>query len=211
MTRQDENRDKLPALPLDVYAHCFETDDVWVGGVLVGRLLGRARPPAITASLRVPESSSPLPLDLVGDEAWARVNAAVQQDFPGQEIVGWYCSYPGAGLDVLDEDVRLHEQRFPRSGQLLAVIDPKLRQEAIFGWHGQDLAELIRRDCTYPTVQLRPRTQTGLIASAPDGMPMFFGLVELNPRTTRPTAAATVYLLITLFAVLVFIWAALFR
>jgi proteasome lid subunit RPN8/RPN11 len=206
--RRDENQHRLPILPPDVYAHCFESEGIEVGGVLVGRPSEGAAP-NVLASLRVPDQRRPAPL-VFTSESWEHIHTELQRRYPGEQIVGWYHSYPGFGLFVSQQDGFIHNGLFKNAGHVFVVIDPKLGQEAVFAWRRDELVERFRRDCNYQPVEIT--TKASRRRNLDHGIsPMLFGLIELNPRTTRPTLVANLYLLIIIFAVGVLIWATLFR
>lgn len=208
MTGRDENQDRLPILPPDVYAHCFESEGIEVGGVLIGRLC-EGSAPNVLASLRVPDQRRPAPL-VFTPESWEHIHTEIQRRYPGEQIVGWYHSYPGFGLFVSEQDAFIHDCWFNNAGHVFVVIDPKLGQEAVFAWRHDKLVERFRRDCNYQPVEITTKSKRRRHLD-PDGSPMLFGLIELSPRTIRPTLSANLYLLVIAFAVGVLIWASLFR
>lgn len=127
---------------LDVLAHCFETPNVEVGGVLIG------------AVYRTPESGGPedFPVDFIeivgairardvqagvghiefSPESWAEINRKRDRSYASEEILGWYHSHPGHGLFLSQHDLFIHNNYFAEEFQLALVVDTHKRSGAFW-------------------------------------------------------------------------------
>jgi proteasome lid subunit RPN8/RPN11 len=65
------------------------------------------------------------------------LNDALEEKYPGKQMVGWYHTHPHMGVFLSNYDTWLHEHFFPEMWQVALVIDPHA-QEAGFFIRSQD-------------------------------------------------------------------------
>ncbi len=116
-----------------IYDHVYAHNDHEVGGVLVGRP-GPEGVPTVTGSIAALEARGERASVTFTHEAWASVHEALDRDFPGEQIVGWYHSHPGFGIFLSGHDLFIHENFFSGPSQIAYVIDPHAGTEGVFGW-----------------------------------------------------------------------------
>jgi len=56
-----------------------------------------------------------------------------------KEILGWYCSQPGQGLNLSQEILANQQKNFPQSHNFLLLVDPVLRKYALWQWQEERL------------------------------------------------------------------------
>jgi proteasome lid subunit RPN8/RPN11 len=127
--------------------HAFSRTDAEVGGFLVGvkdagssvKLTGIV--PALSAE------SGQAHLTITHD-VWDEVLPQVEQEFPGDVIIGWYHTHPGFGLFLSPYDMFIQEGFFPSEHQVALVIDPLAGELGYFGWRDGEVVETHREATT---------------------------------------------------------------
>jgi len=118
-----------------VEEHSFSRVDVEVGGFLLGRISGGdvevtdARPALAATSAQTHLT--------ITHEAWEEILNALDSDYPGLAIVGWYHTHPGFGLFLSDYDIFIQANFFSAPGQFAMVIDPLIGEYAYFVAQGE--------------------------------------------------------------------------
>ena len=64
-------------------------------------------------------------------ETWNQIHAEMKQRHEGLQIVGWYHSHPGFGVQFSDMDLFIQRNFFGGPGQIAFVVDPLGGEEAI--------------------------------------------------------------------------------
>jgi proteasome lid subunit RPN8/RPN11/LysM repeat protein len=96
--------------------------DKEVGGFLVGTLGdGTAHVTASVPALRAQTGTTNVTFT---HDVWEDVLATVDDDHPGEAIVGWYHSHPGFGVFLSDHDKFIHANFFPDPVMVALVVDP---------------------------------------------------------------------------------------
>ena len=57
-------------------------------------------------------------------ETWNAIHRKLEQNFPKLQIVGWYHSHPGFGVEFSEMDVFIQKNFFPAATQIALVTDP---------------------------------------------------------------------------------------
>jgi len=57
-------------------------------------------------------------------ETWQHVHKTLERDFPDLQIVGWYHSHPGFGVQFSEMDLFIQKNFFSGPAQIALVIDP---------------------------------------------------------------------------------------
>jgi proteasome lid subunit RPN8/RPN11 len=122
-----------------VYDHVFASDDIEVGGVLVGDIdaTGKAEVHGMIPALEADGARASVTFT---HEAWQEIIEVQDRDFPDSPvIVGWYHSHPGFGIFLSEHDVFIQKNFFREPFQLAYVVDPQAETEGIFGWRDGEI------------------------------------------------------------------------
>ena len=65
-------------------------------------------------------------------ETWEQIHAQMEESFPKLQIVGWYHSHPGFGVEFSDMDRFIQENFFSGPAQIAFVSDPLGGEEALW-------------------------------------------------------------------------------
>ena len=117
-----------------IYDHVFASDDIEVGGVLVGAVdeSGTAQVHGMIAALEAEGSRASVTFT---HSAWEQIIEIQERDFPDSPtIVGWYHSHPGFGVFLSEHDMFIHENFFSEPFHVAYVVDPQEETEGMFGW-----------------------------------------------------------------------------
>jgi len=68
------------------------------------------------------------------ERSWQRARRVARHRHPGLEVVGWFHTHPGTGVDLDEEESALHRQLFAEPWQVLYVVDPVLRERVFYTW-----------------------------------------------------------------------------
>lgn len=110
----------------DLTAHAKESVDAEVGGVLVGEVCEDADGPfvdvrAIIRALAAREARAQITFT---HETWTKIHAALDRDHRGLQIVGWYHTHPGFGVEFSAMDRFIQENFFSGPTQVAFLTDP---------------------------------------------------------------------------------------
>lgn len=68
------------------------------------------------------------------ERSWQRARRVARHRHPGLEVVGWFHTHPGSGVDLSSEETSLHRELFKEPWQVLYAVDPVLRERAFHVW-----------------------------------------------------------------------------
>ncbi|HLG16303.1 MAG TPA: Mov34/MPN/PAD-1 family protein [Blastocatellia bacterium] len=57
-------------------------------------------------------------------ETWSAIHKTMEEEYPRMQIVGWYHSHPGYGVEFSDMDIFIQKNFFSNATQIGLVIDP---------------------------------------------------------------------------------------
>lgn len=110
----------------DLTGHAKESVDAEVGGVLVGEicedddgLFVDVR--AVIRALAAREARAHITFT---HETWTKIHAALDRDYPNLQIVGWYHTHPGFGVEFSAMDRFIQENFFSGRAQIAFLTDP---------------------------------------------------------------------------------------
>jgi proteasome lid subunit RPN8/RPN11 len=132
----------------DVYEHCFSALSHEVCGVLVGTPDGE-RPASIVGAIPALQATESAASVTFTQDAWSSIYRRLDADFHDCEIRGWYHTHPGYGVFLSEQDMFIHRNFFNRPSLIAVVIDPVAQREAIFGWQGNEVVEVLERATSY--------------------------------------------------------------
>ncbi len=117
--------------------HANTRHDAEVGGVLLGKVCRDARETPyllIDGHVAALEAESRASNVTFTAETWTKIHAAIDRDFPGASIVGWYHTHPSFGIFLSEMDVFIHRHFFEAPHQVAIVIDPIAKTHGGFAW-----------------------------------------------------------------------------
>ncbi len=117
----------------DLLGHAKESLDREICGVLLGDLCedDYGRFLNIDAALRGGAAKGGGTHVTFTQETWNEIHAAKEERYRKLQIVGWYHSHPGFGVEFSDMDRFIQQNFFGGPGQIAFVTDPLGGQEAI--------------------------------------------------------------------------------
>jgi proteasome lid subunit RPN8/RPN11 len=117
----------------DLIGHAKESLDNEICGVLLGDLCEDeyGRFIDIQAALRGGAARSKGTSVTFTQETWNEIHKAKEERYPRLQIVGWYHSHPGFGVEFSDMDRFIQQNFFSGPGQIAFVTDPLGGEEAI--------------------------------------------------------------------------------
>lgn len=134
-----------------VYEHVFSSPRSEVGGVLVGIRLGEGHA-VLNGSVRADTAQGDLTSLTFTHESWSGIHKAIERDFPGSDIVGWYHSHPGHGIFLSGHDRFIHQNFFSDPACLALVVDPLNGREGLFGWENGQIVGFWERETSRPGI-----------------------------------------------------------
>ncbi len=66
------------------------------------------------------------------ERSWQRARRVARHRHPDLDVVGWFHTHPGTGVDLSAEELALHRQLFSEPWQVLYVVDPVLRERGFY-------------------------------------------------------------------------------
>jgi proteasome lid subunit RPN8/RPN11 len=117
----------------ELTAHAKESLNAEICGVLAGELRGDDRGPYVFVEAPVRGNAAKQGSTHVTftQETWTQIHEQMEQKHPGHQIVGWYHSHPGFGVEFSEMDLFVQRNFFPGAGQIAYVTDPLGGEEAI--------------------------------------------------------------------------------
>lgn len=110
----------------DIAVHAKESLDAEICGVLVGQVCQDDNGPFVSVSAIIRGKSAKQNKTHVTftQETWNTIHAERDKNYRDLQIVGWYHSHPGFGVEVSDMDRFIHKNFFPAQTQIAFVTDP---------------------------------------------------------------------------------------
>ena len=114
------------------------------GGLLVGTTgAGRTRLfVSVEATIPAPQVRSDRTSITFTHESWAQINSIKDNDYPDQDIVGWYHTHPGFGIFLSDYDLFIQRNFFAAPWQVAVVLDPASGESGVFAWDEEQIVRL---------------------------------------------------------------------
>jgi len=113
--------------------HARESLDVEVCGVLVGEMCEDDRGVFLSIEGFLPGTKAREGGTHVTftQETWTEIHGAKEKRYPKLQIVGWYHTHPGFGVEFSEMDLFVQKNFFSAAGQIAYVIDPLGGDESI--------------------------------------------------------------------------------
>jgi proteasome lid subunit RPN8/RPN11 len=120
--------------------HALAHPNEEIGGVLVGLRGDRQgmRAHAVAAISAEPAVGDRTRLTFTHD-AWEHIHRVLEEEYPDEDIIGWYHSHPGHGIFLSEHDTFIHRNFFSAPWQVAVVVDPVRLTEGIFVWVDGDV------------------------------------------------------------------------
>ena len=68
------------------------------------------------------------------ERAWQRARRVARHRYPNLQVVGWFHTHPGTGVDLSAEEVTVHRRFFTEPWQVVYVVDPVLHERNFHTW-----------------------------------------------------------------------------
>jgi len=110
----------------DLTGHAKESVDAEVGGVLVGEICedGDGLFVDVRAVIRALAAREARAHITFTHETWTKIHAVLDRDYPDLQIVGWYHTHPGFGVEFSAMDRFIQENFFSGRAQIAFLTDP---------------------------------------------------------------------------------------
>lgn len=110
----------------DVVAHAKESLQAEICGALVGDVCGDDDGPFVhvKAAIRGSAAREGSTHVTFTQETWNSIHKTMEREFPKLQIVGWYHSHPGFGVEFSEMDTFIQRNFFPAPTQIAFVSDP---------------------------------------------------------------------------------------
>ena len=79
--------------------------------------------------------SKPASLTFTHD-TWSAMTRQVEQQYPGERVVGWIHTHPDLGVFLSGYDLFIHRHFFSEPWQIAMVVDPCRGEFCFFQWRG---------------------------------------------------------------------------
>jgi len=130
----------------DLIAHAKESLSAEVCGVLVGDVCEDDRGIFIDvyATIRGTAAREARAHVTFTHETWNQIHTALDRDYPGRQIVGWYHTHPGFGVEFSAMDRFIQENFFSAKTQVAFLSDP-LGSDIALAYNGDDGIDYLPR------------------------------------------------------------------
>jgi len=115
-------------------AHASSTVDIEVGGILLGKA-GKNRHGKFVHIKQILKAKFALEQTTAftfTHESWNSIHAERETNYPELDIVGWYHTHPGYGIELSDQDRFIHRNFFSAPFHVAYVYDPLSGDEAFY-------------------------------------------------------------------------------
>jgi len=122
----------------DLSSHANESLDAEVCGVLVGEVRREDDAPAVEvrAVIRGAAAREARAHVTFTHETWNQIHATLDKDYPDLQIVGWYHTHPGFGVEFSAMDRFIQENFFSGKQQVAYLTDP-LGGDIALAWNAE--------------------------------------------------------------------------
>ncbi len=161
------------AASAEIAAHAKESLNAEVCGVLVGELCEDGQGVWVSAKAAIRGTSARQGTAHVTytQETWEKIYQAKDRDHPKLQIVGWYHSHPGFGVEFSEMDLFIQRNFFAGPAQFALVVDPLGGDEAVCANGPEEIVHLRhywvdgrRRTCRMPRAGALETEGSGLPA-----------------------------------------------
>jgi proteasome lid subunit RPN8/RPN11 len=110
----------------ELTAHASESIDAEVGGVLVGEVCEDAAGPflEVRAVIRAMAAREARAHITFTHETWTLIHATLDESYPDFQIIGWYHTHPGFGVEFSAMDLFIQQNFFSGRTQIAYLTDP---------------------------------------------------------------------------------------
>jgi proteasome lid subunit RPN8/RPN11 len=117
----------------ELTAHAKESVDAEVGGVLVGEVCEDDNGPFVDvhAIIRATAAREARAHVTFTHETWTQIHAVLDREYRGMQIVGWYHTHPGFGVEFSAMDRFIQQNFFSGKTQIAYLTDPLGGETAI--------------------------------------------------------------------------------
>src|SRR5579859_1503409 len=133
-----------------IYDHVFGNADREVGGVLVGKVESAGARPVVSGAIPAIAAAENRATLTFTQDAWSHVYRTMDEDFPDDQIIGWYHSHPSFGIFLSEHDLFIHRNFFANPSQIAFVVDPIGGEEGVFVWADDGSIDVLFLEKTKP-------------------------------------------------------------
>ena len=110
----------------ELIAHAKESLDREICGALVGRVCEDDRGifVYVAAGIRGSTANQGSTHVTFTQETWNGIHKSLERDYPEFQMIGWYHSHPGFGVEFSEMDLFIQKNFFPAPTQIALVLDP---------------------------------------------------------------------------------------
>ncbi|HEX8325571.1 MAG TPA: Mov34/MPN/PAD-1 family protein [Tepidisphaeraceae bacterium] len=121
-----------------IHAHGRQDTAVEICGVLVGELRHDRVSPYLLITAHIPgdKATSRETQVTFTAETWNQIQAAMETQYVGKKVVGWYHTHPGFGVFLSGMDLFIQDNFFNLAWQVAWVYDPIAEIDGVFVWRG---------------------------------------------------------------------------
>jgi proteasome lid subunit RPN8/RPN11 len=130
----------------DFIAHAKSSLEVEICGVLVGHVYADEKGEFVYVQAIIQGDSARKASTHVTftQETWNNIHQTLERHYPKMQIVGWYHSHPGFGVEFSDMDIFIQKNFFPAPTQIALLTDPMSGDTAICINTSEGMARLER-------------------------------------------------------------------
>jgi len=129
----------------EIHAHGKSSPEAEVCGVLIGDIYSDHLAPwaYVEHCIRGNDADGKQTQVTITSETWTRIHEALEKDYPGKKIVGWYHTHPGFGIFLSGMDLFIQDNFFNQPWQVATVYDPHSEDQGTFIWRaGKSVREV---------------------------------------------------------------------
>lgn len=72
---------------------------------------------------------------------WTKIHEQLEKYFPNEEIVGWFFTAPGIGMEMTDTLYRTHRNHFGGNDKVLFLMEPGEKEETFFRYENGQMSK----------------------------------------------------------------------
>jgi proteasome lid subunit RPN8/RPN11 len=161
----------------DLIAHAKESLEAEICGVLAGSVCEDDQGVFLHVAAMIPGTAAGQGATHVTftQDTWNHIHETLEKNHPKLQILGWYHSHPGFGVEFSEMDLFIQRNFFPNPTQIALVIDPLSGKVAICLNTPEGIAHLDKywvdgreQPCQLPKSDPAKTSSSGPAAAAPE-------------------------------------------
>ena len=173
----------------ELTAHAKESVDAEVGGVLVGEVCEDSEGPFVDvrAVIRAAAAREARAHITFTHDTWTRIHATLDSSYPEFQIVGWYHTHPGFGVEFSAMDRFIQQNFFSGRTQIAYLTDP-LGGDTAICFNGQSGIEPLAKfwvDGREHNARIQQKDEDAPVAAAASGLDFRRDIERLEGRINQ--------------------------